>query len=311
MIADTGYRKACNVIAGDWLREQGRLPHRLTASPASLFEPVGWKPDEWQLHLLRSKAPQTLVLCPRQVGKSLSAAAKALITALTKPRSLSVIISRSQHQAAEVLLKVKILHAAYMGHLREARRLQGVQWQPSPITDYAVDEEDSADATTVRDNRLSKEFANGSRIETMACRGETAVGNTTDLLILDEAARMPDQVYMALRPTLAIAQSAGKGELLVLSTPFGKRGWFWEAWKSCEDAKAKGNNPDWAQVSIKVEQCPRITPQFLASEERAMGRHWYQQEYLTIFRDAIDSVFSGDDVDRAVVNTGEPLQEAV
>jgi hypothetical protein len=279
-------------------------PHPLSAHPERLFTPLEWKPDTWQLDMLKRSERQTIVLCPRQSGKSLSAAAKALVTALTRPNSLSVIISRSQHQAAEVLLKVSILHKAWLGELKGRRLDRLKSWQPKPITDYDLEE---ADVECVRDNALSKAFENGSRIETFACKGETAVGTTTDLLILDEAARMPDSVYYSVRPTLAIAQSKGKGELVALSTPFGKRGWFYEEWERCEKSKKEGTKSDWRQVSIDVNQCPRITKEFLASEERSMGARWFAQEYGLSFSDAVDSVFSHDDIERAMKPRAQSL----
>lgn len=290
-----------------------KAEHPLIANPEGIFSSLGWKADAWQLGLLKTRAPYTLVLCPRQVGKSATAAAKSLVTAITRPNSLSMIVSRSQNQASEVLLKVKMLHAAYRGLLREKRLLtvsrEAQQWKPSNVTDYDDDEFECP--ASVSDAKTYREFSNGSRIIATACSSSTTVGNTTDLVILDEAARMPDPVYYSIRPTLAIAQSAGKGELIVLSTPFGKRGWFYEAWKQCEDAKRDGNKPDWNQVSIKVEECPRISPEFLASEMRAMGRHWFDQEYRTVFREAMDSVFSSDDIDRAIVDTGKELFEEI
>jgi len=300
----TGWQAFRQSLVREWQPRE----HSLVKRPELLFNPLGWTVDPWQLSILRRHEPQTLVLCPRQVGKSLTAGAKALLTAYTKAGSLSVIISRSQNQAAEVLLKVKIIHSAYTNQMRESRR---IIWQPKhlksddvdPDIDQILDQLRDDPAIAISNNQLSLEFDNGSRIVTMACKSETTVGSTTDLLILDEAARMPDQVYLALRPTLAIAQSAGRGELLALSTPNGKRGWFYDAWKRCEGDKKQGERPEWAQVSIRVEECPRITPAFLALELKEMGRRWYEQEYECQFRDAIDSVFRSDDIERVFSRT--------
>ena len=64
-------------------------------------------------------------------------------------------------------------------------------------------------------------------------RGFSAVS----LLIIDEASRVEDAVYKALRPMLAV----GDGDLWLLSTPFGKRGFFYENWA--------GGREDWVRVS--------------------------------------------------------------
>jgi hypothetical protein len=307
MTRAAGWERFVEQLRRDW--RPGT--HPLAAHPERLFEPLRWVPDPWQLAVLRSNVRQTLILCARQMGKSLCAAAKALLKALTKPGSLSVIISRSQDQAAEVLLKVTVLHRAWLGELR-GRALEravsnwGLRHLAAPDPDelgYEVD--------TVRDNVLSKCFDNGSRIETFACKGETAVGTTTDLLILDEAARMPDPVYLSVRPTLAIAQSAGRGELLALSTPFGRRGWFWEAHRQCDEAERQGKRLPWHRVSIGVEECPRISAEFLEEEKAAMGAFWYGQEYELKWLDAADAVFRGEDVERTLAQVSGRLFEEV
>jgi hypothetical protein len=92
-----------------------------------------------------------------------------------------------------------------------------------------------------------------------------------DLLIIDEAARVPDDLYRAVRPMLAVS----KGRLICLSTPYGKRGFFWEAW-------ARGGD-DWRRFEAPAAQCPRIAAEFLEQEKRAMGESWFRQEYCCSF----------------------------
>jgi len=72
-------------------------------------------------------------------------------------------------------------------------------------------------------NRISLRFPNGSRIVGIPGKEATLRGfSAVSLLIIDEASRVDDDVYKALRPMLAV----GKGDLWLLSTPFGKRGFF-------------------------------------------------------------------------------------
>lgn len=279
-------------------------PHPLADAPEQIIEPLGWSADGWQRELLHSQHQQLLVCCSRQSGKSLIAAAKALSLALTRPKSVIVLISRSLRQASEVLRKVKEINRAYRGE-----RLRTQLWQPVPVKKLAELDTQIDSEGTVRDNELSLEFGNGSRIISMPCSPDTVVGFTVDLLILDEAARIPDSVYFPLRPMLAIARSEGRGQLLALSTPFGKRGWFWEAWKSCTESEDKCGKPDWHRLQIKASQCPRISQEFLDKERRDLGARWFQQEYETLFADAIDSVFSGEDIERALVPVGNLFQE--
>ena len=90
-------------------------------------------------------------------------------------------------------------------------------------------------------------------------RGYSAV----TLLSIDEASRVPDELYMACRPMLAVSG----GRLLGMSTPFGTRGWWYEAWRSREA---------WERYEVPAEQCPRISPEFLAEEQRTIGEWWYR-----------------------------------
>jgi len=108
---------------------------------------------------------------------------------------------------------------------------------------------------------------NSSRIVCLPCKEETIRGfSSINLVILDEAARVPDDLYRAVRPMLAVSH----GRLICLSTPQGKRGFFWEAW-----AKGEG---DWQRIEIPATKIPRIKPEFLALERRALGDSYFRQE---------------------------------
>jgi hypothetical protein len=71
------------------------------------------------------------------------------------------------------------------------------------------------------------------------------------LLVIDEAVQVDDQVFIAVTPMLA----ASRGRLIALSTPFGRRGWFHNAWS--------GDDPTWERVRATAVECPRIDPSFL------------------------------------------------
>src|SRR5262249_19700916 len=98
----------------------------------------------------------------------------------------------------------------------------------------------------------------------------------------------------SVRPMLAVSQ----GRLVALSTPFGKRGFFHDSWFGSET---------WERVKITADQCPRITPEFLEEERRALGERWYRQEYLCSFEDTIDAVFAYADIQAALSDDVQPL----
>ena len=65
-------------------------------------------------------------------------------------------------------------------------------------------------------------------------------------LVLDEASRIPDALWIAVRPMVAVSG----GAMMLLSTPFGKRGFFYRVWSESER---------WLKIQVTAEQCPRLT----------------------------------------------------
>jgi hypothetical protein len=113
-------------------------------------------------------------------------------------------------------------------------------------------------------------------------------------LVIDEASKVPDSLYLTVRPMLATS----RGRIIAMSTPFGKRGWFYESWQSSEK---------WHRTRITADQCPRIPADFLADERAALGPRWYAQEYMCSFEDMVGAVFSQQDIDAALANDVKPL----
>ena len=115
-----------------------------------------------------------------------------------------------------------------------------------------------------------------------------------DLLIVDEAARVGDELYYAVRPMLAVSG----GRLMMLSTPFGKRGVFYEEWTG---------GISWERYTVTAAECPRIPASFLAEEREALGQWWYAQEYECKFMDTVDQVFATEVIDKAITDSVPPL----
>src|SRR5262249_54855453 len=84
------------------------------------------------------------------------------------------------------------------------------------------------------------------------------------------AALVPDELYRTVRPMLAVS----RGRLVCLSTPYGKRGFFYEAW-------AKGR--EWTRIEVPAAKVARIAPEFLEEERQALGETFYRQGYECCF----------------------------
>jgi hypothetical protein len=223
-----------------------------------LAERAGIEPDDWQRDVLISAAPRLLLNASRQSGKSTVTALLATHTALTRPGALVLLLSPSQRQSAELFRKVM-----------DAYRAAGQTVQPEAET------------------LLRLELANGARILSLPGTERTIRGYSgVDLIVVDEAARVPNDLYLALRPMLAVSG----GRLIALSTPWTTRGWWYEAWRSPEP---------WQRYEVPATMCPRISPAFLAEEQRSMGELWFRSEYMCEFLDSESQAFQRADIDRA------------
>src|SRR5215212_10665804 len=216
----------------------------------------GIAPDAWQRDVLQSDAQQIILLCSRQSGKSTVTSILATAQAVNVPDSLVLLLAPALRQSQELFRKVKGVYAA----LGDA-------------------------VPAVVENALSLELANGSRIVTLPGKEATIRGfSAPDLVIEDEASRVADELHQAIRPMLAVSQ----GRLVLLSSPFGRRGHFYETWEH--------SGPEWLKVKITAHDVPCIDPAWLEQERAAIGDWWFDQEYLCEFREAVDSVFRYDDV---------------
>jgi hypothetical protein len=207
----------------------------------------GFNLDRWQHDLLVDDWRRCLLNITRQGGKSTASALLALHTAEYKAPALVLMVSPSLRQSSELFRKASSI---YRG----------------PV---------------VNQSSLYMELTNGSRIVSLPGSEKTIRGfSAVDLLIVDEAARVDDALYRSIRPMLAVSG----GRLLALSTPWGRRGWFYNAWES----------DSWTKVKVTAAQCDRISAEFLAEERRELGERWYRQEYFCEFTARAGQLFDDD-----------------
>ena len=247
-------------------RPKGAAP--LTPPPAPLGaaewvrQALGFQADTLQASVLDTLAKRGVLNCSRQWGKSTVTAAKAVHHAFHRPASLILVVSPSSRQSGEFLRKT----AAF------ARKL-GIR----PKGDG--------------DNLISLAFPNGSRIVGLPATEATNRGfSCVSLLLIDEAARVSDHLYMSLRPMIAVSA----GSLWLMSTPFGKRGFFYETWAN--------GGPEWVRIRAPATDCPRIPPAFLEEERATMGERCFRQEYLCEFEDSVSGVFHRGLFDAAITH---------
>ncbi len=246
--------------------KRAAMPPAILA-PEELASAAGLAPDPWQERMLSSGSQRILLNCSRQAGKSTVTALLSIHTALYEPGSLVLLLSPSLRQSQELFRKALDVYRA-------------------------LDRPVAAET----ESALRLELENGSRIISLPGKNHTVRGfSGVSLLAIDEAAQVPDDLYFTVRPMLAVSG----GRLVALSTPFGTRGWWYEAWRSDEP---------WERYEIPATECPRISPGFLEEERQAMGEWWFDQEYGCRFLDAETQPFRREDVDRAFEEEVEAWQ---
>ena len=240
--------------------------HGLDAA-AFCKERLGFDPDEWQTRLLRSRAPQIILNCGRQVGKSTSTAAMALHTALYRPGALTLMIAPSQRQSRELFIKT----------------MSFLQCLEPP-------------EATEEETKLSLMLSNGSRVVTLpGDNSRTLRGFSAPALVLmDEAAFVNDDTYDAVLPMLA---AAPEGRIILMSTPYIAAGFFYQIWHG---------DGDWQRFEVKTADCPRVSQKWLAARKREDPLR-FDREYMCRFGSPEDSLFTPEMLDRMVAHDFEPL----
>jgi hypothetical protein len=210
------------------------------------------KLDEWQRKVLETEG-NICLRAGRQVGKSTVISVKAGEYAVKNKNKTILIIASVERQA--YLLFEKTLDYIYRQHPKMIKK--------------------GKDRPTK--HRILLE--NGSQIYSLptGLSGYGIRGFTIDLLIADEAAFIPEEVWTSVTPMLAIT----KGSIILLSTPCGKSGYFYNCF----------NNDSFTRFHVSSEDCPRKNDQFLNEEKKRMTKMQYAQEYLGEFIDELRQFF--------------------
>lgn len=227
-------------------------------------ERLGLELDGWQRELLRRRGLRELVNVTRQGGKSTSTAAAVLHECSYVPRSKVIVISPSQRQSSLLL---------------------------SSVAEFA-------DRAKIRTRPHSGEdpgllLPSGQFIALPGLEATTRGFSGCTWLVVDEAARVADGLFYSARAYLATTN----GRTWLLSTPFGKRGFFYTEHESGR----------WRVTRVPATACPRISAEFLAEQRASLPDAWFRQEYLCEFTSVEHGVFDHDLVLESLSPEVEPL----
>lgn len=227
---------------------------------------LGFAAEPWQQGLLRSRSRRQLVACARQVGKTQVTAIRAVHAAVYEPDSLVLLISPSQRQSDELLRRCRAVYRACGRPLRSVAE---------SVTELALE--------------------NGSRIVSLPGTEGTSRGfAAARLVVLDEAARVEDDIFASVLPMVA-----SDGVIAALSTPWGRRGWFWELWE------APGNG--WERHRVSVHESRQYDARRIAEVRQSVGSYVFASDYQVVFGDTDTQLFGTEQVRRAFTPSVPPL----
>lgn len=251
-----------------------------------LVDPVTWLRiqtgfNAWshEIELLRDWGIRTRVIRKsRQVGVTTTIAHEAVWKIFTKPRQRILIVSPSLRQSRMVMEIIQEICGLN-------RRLS---------------------ANVARKNIVELQTRNGSSIVATPNNPDRIRGYTADDIYLDEAAHFlnDEPVMRAIKPML----SATQGHITVISTPFGKRGLFWDQYKMAVDRQAHDSNVKAYEFHPSTIS-PLITPAYMQEERRNLTELEFKQEFEAVFIEEADVYLTMELIQRCVSNDAQLIDE--
>ena len=227
---------------------------------------LGFHPSAKQAEILDTPDRYLILCCNRQWGKSTTIAVKALHHAVHRDNQAIVVISRTKFQAGLLIHKL-VRFALSLGF--KIRRAFG--------------------------ERHSLLLPNGSYILAVPHNTDTSAGNTADVLVIDEAALVSDEVFASATPFMGRT----KGSIWLLSTPRRQVGFFYNLWH------ARDNR--WRRVLSTVEDCPDIDRDFLRMQQ-SIDPVRFRQDFYCEFIAPAGCLISRDALDALVDPNLDPWQ---
>jgi len=239
--------------------------------------------DDWQKEFLNTKGDK--ILCTgRQIGKTEICAQDAGDYALLNKNKTILMIAPVERQAFELFQRT----LTYLA-------------QKAPLK-----------IVTKGKNRPTKSklhLKNGTRILCLPA-GTSGIGirgYVIDRLYADEASRVPDEVWTAVTPMLLTTG----GDIIMLSTPWGKQGYFWETYdkddtftkfhKNSEEVmRNRPISDSWTQ-----EQRDKAL-KMLEREKVRKTKLQYGQEYLGLFVDELMRLFTDELINKCCILSPSP-----
>jgi hypothetical protein len=221
---------------------------------------VQW--DKWQQDVLEAEG-NICVCSGRQVGKTEIIAYKTATHLLKHPKSKILLISVTEQQAENMLVKIVL-------HLHDLNSKLICKGKKAP-TKHKV------------------ELLNGSVAITKAVGqyGLGALGLTMDIVVPDECAYLPETIWQSITPMLLTTG----GSLWLLSTPNAQEGYFYEAYTNPVYGFKTFHVNSEEVANARPEPQRTIMLNYLEREKSRMSPLQYAQQYLAQFQEELGQLF--------------------
>ena len=232
--------------------------------------------DSWQKEVLDTVG-NVLLVSGRQVGKSTIISHKAGNFACKNKEKSVLIISATERQAEELFIKT-------LNFIQDNFR-------------YLI--KIGKDRPTKHIIRLK----NGSIVRCLptGLAGTGIRGFTVHMLIADEAAFIPEEVWSAVTPMLLTTG----GDIILVSTPHGRQGYFYTCYND-KSFKVFHVNSEKVITERLISQSWSLFQkekalEHLEREKKSMSELQYAQEYMGEFIDALRQFFKDDLIKKVMV----------
>lgn len=239
------------------------LRDRLDVFAAEVGNPL----TDWQVRALDLALRVTAIVAPRQSGKSRSLAMLALWSAFREPELRVLIVSAGEEASRRLLAEVRRVASA------------------SPLLRGSLVDEQAGLLT----------LTNGSEIRSVPASERQVRGWTVDLLLIDEAALVPDDLLLgAAFPTTAARPDA---RIVLASSALRAAGPFFDHVRLGEQGSEHVRSHRW-----RLGDCEWITPSSIEAARESMSELRFRAEYEGEFAGSADALFSRDVLDRATAD---------
>ncbi|MFF0706949.1 terminase large subunit domain-containing protein [Gordonia sputi] len=221
-----------------------------------------------QLEMATSTARIRVMCAGRQVGKSRTLAVEALHKAFTQAGALVLLISAGEVASRRLLEECTALAVG------------------SPLLSGSVVDEQKAQLT----------LSNGSRIVSVPASDKQIRGWPVDLLIIDEAGFVAEEIWRAAEPAIIARPGA---RIILSSSPWGGLEHFfrrlWQRGLTSPDAR-------YASFHWPSSMNPLVSADDLEAIREREPSHYFNREYLAEWTDESGAYFTTSEIDTAVAD---------